>query len=176
MAHSAGVLNSLRFIVRQPPQPPARQTNGIGRPESFPTPTPARPILKRPSFWVLVVIAALVAEVSLHNFVFDRLDRLSKTPISIVYTVTGSEFASASYDTFIKGDKGTVQDPVVLPPWAKKVNGHRPFGGFTVDLTASNPTKVDTSITCEISVNGRVVSRHSAHGSFAAASCSAIYF
>jgi hypothetical protein len=145
-------------------------------PESFPTPTPARPILKRPWFWVLVVVAALVAQVSLHNFVFNRLDRLSRTPISIVYTVTGDGFASVSYDTFTNGDKGTVQDPVVLPPWTKKVNGHRPFGGFTVNLTAANPTKVDTSITCQISVNGRLVSRHTAIGSFAAVSCSAIYF
>jgi hypothetical protein len=145
-------------------------------PENFPTPTPARPILKRPWFWVLVVIAAVVAQVSLQNFVFNRLDRLSRTPISIVYTVTGDGFASVSYDTFTNGDKGTVQDPVVSPPWTKKVNGHRPFEGFTVNLTAANPTPVHMSITCEISVNGQVVSRHSAHGSFAEASCTAVYF
>jgi hypothetical protein len=145
-------------------------------PESFPTPTPARPILKRPWFWVLVVIAAVVVQVSLHNFVLNRLDRRSRTPISIVYTVRADGFASVSYDTFNHGDKGTVQDPVVLPPWTKKVNGHRPFGGFTVNLNATNPTAVDTSITCMLSVNGHVVSRHSAHGSFAAVTCSAIYF
>jgi hypothetical protein len=144
-------------------------------PESFPTPEPARPLAKRPWFWILIVVVALVAQAVVHNFVFNRLDRLSRTPISIVYTVTGDGFVSVSYDTFTNGDKGTVQDPVVTPPWTKKVSGHRPFGGFTVDLTAANPTPVSTSVTCQISVNGHVVSRHTVDGSSATAVCTAIF-
>jgi hypothetical protein len=116
-----------------------------------------------------------VAEVCLQNFAFNGLDRLSKTPIKIVYTVTGRGFASVSYDTFTHGDKATVQDPVVLPPWTMTVEGRRPFGPFAVSLTAENPTRTGTALTCEISVNGRIVSRRSVDGSAAAVSCSAIY-
>jgi len=146
-------------------------------PESFPPPTPARrPILKRPWFWVLVVIAVLVVEVNLQNFVLNRVDRLSRTPIRIVYTVTGEDVVSVSYDTFTNGDKGTVQDPVVVSPWTKRVNGRRPFGGFTVNLEAADPTPVSTSVTCEITVNGRLASRRTANGRFATASCTAIFF
>jgi hypothetical protein len=117
-----------------------------------------------------------VAQTVVRNFVFNRLGRLSRTPISIVYTVTGDGIASVSYDTFRDGDKSTVEDPMVIPPWTKKVSGRRPFGGFTVDLTAANPTPVSTSIACQISVNSRVVTRHTADGSAATAVCTAVFF
>jgi len=145
-------------------------------PDDYPTFTPGRPISQRPAFWVLIIAVALAVALALHNFVFTKLDRLSKTPITIVYTVTGSSFFNVSYDTFTHGEQSTVQLPAVVGPWKQTVTGRRPFGTFTVNLSASNPTESSSTITCAITIGGKTLSRHTASGPDASVACAVLYF
>lgn len=144
-------------------------------PDSYPAVTPSRSISQRPAFWVLVGIVVVVVALAVHNFVFTKLDRLSKTPIAIVYTVTSSSFVTVSYDTFSRGEQSTVQVPAVVPPWKQTVTGRRPFGPFTVNLSATNPTQSSSTVTCAISIGGRTLSRHTASGPDASVACAVVY-
>ena len=138
-------------------------------PEADPTRTsPERPVYQRGWFWTLIVVAVVASAVGQY-FLMRDIDRLSRTPISVVYSVTGPAAADITYDTydtFTNGDESTDEDSTALVPWTMTVKGHRPFGVFTVDLEADNFDPGSTPVTCVISVNGHEVSRHTSVGSF----------
>ncbi len=140
-------------------------------PEHDPTRIPpGRPPYKTAWFWTLAVVVVVVAVLIL-NLVANRIGRLSTTPIHIVYSVRGPPTASVAYDTFTNGDKGTDRKPSVSTPWTMTVNGHRPYGFFSVHLEAESLVPESAALTCEISVDGRQVSRHTSVGRFATVDC-----
>ena len=110
------------------------------------------------------VSGADVASSVIQHFVMRSIDRLSRTPIHVVYVVQGPAAADITYDTFTNGVEDSVEDTTALVPWTMVVNGHRPFGSFAVnvDVTSFNPGT--TPVSCEISVNGHLLSRHTSVG------------
>jgi hypothetical protein len=141
------------------------------RPEHDPTRIPPeRPPHKTVWLWTLAVVVVVVAVLIL-NLVAKRIDRLSATPIHVVYSVRGPATASVTYDTFTNADKGTDRKPKVSTPWTTTVNGHRPYGFFSVHLEAESLASESTALTCEISVDGRQVAEHTSVGRFATVDC-----
>lgn len=116
-------------------------------------------------FWSLIVVAVVASAIGQY-FLMRGIDRLSRTPIDVVYSVSGPAAADITYDTFTNGDESTDEDTTALVPWTMTVKGHRPFGVFTVDLEVDSFDPGTTPVTCEISVNGHEVSRHTSVGSF----------
>lgn len=129
--------------------------------------------------FLALIFVAVVASSVVQQLAMRSIDRLSRTPIHVVYTVQGPAAADITYDTFTNGDEDTVEDTTALVPWTMTVNGHRPFGSFTVNLEVMSFDPGTTPVTCEISVNGHHVSRHTSVGAFnsmGSVDCSAIFF
>ncbi|WP_420367267.1 DUF4190 domain-containing protein [Curtobacterium sp. L1-20] len=105
----------------------------------------------------------------------DDTNKAAATEHTVVYTVTGdSTDSSITWATSTDGDGGSEQASGAKLPWTKevKVKGSSKglnFNSFTV--TASNGT-TGGEITCEIKVDGKVVSTKSASGEYASATCS----
>jgi hypothetical protein len=94
--------------------------------------------------------------------------------ISLVYTVTGdSTDSNVTYSTYTGGTSGSEQATNASLPFTKtytvKQGGTFDFNSFSV--FASNG-QTGTSITCSITLDGKIVSTHTATGPYASADCS----
>lgn len=105
----------------------------------------------------------------------DDTNKAAATEHTVAYTVTGdSTDSSITWSTYTDGDSGSEQAAGTRLPWTKEVTVKGSseglnFNSFT--LTASNG-QTGGDITCEIKVDGKVVSTKTASGEYASATCS----
>lgn len=104
----------------------------------------------------------------------DDTNKAAAAEHTVVYTVKGdSTDSSISWSTFTDGNAGSEEASGESLPWTKEVtvkgsSEGLSFNSFTV--TASNGA-TGGDISCEITVDGKVVSSKTASGAYASASC-----
>ncbi len=97
----------------------------------------------------------------------------------VVYEVTGDGTATVSYSTWSGGSVSSQSASGVALPWSTTVTQEpsNDFGLKWNSLTLSAIGGADEStISCKVTVDGKVVSEHTASGSFALATCMKIGF
>ena len=93
----------------------------------------------------------------------------NKKQHTIVYTVTGDGTADITFDTFANGNSGTDQLTGQALPWTKSITESGLFNLYSVSAGITT----GTTATCTITVDGKVVSNHTATGQFANVDCTA---
>jgi len=129
---------------------------------------PKKPVYKRVWFWLLVVLALVIGGcVSILSLAGVAINKAATTKHTVVYSVTGSGTADINWDTFAYGNSGSSQDSGAALPWTKTVTGSGLFNIYSVTAQLQS----GTSVTCSITVDGKLVSTHSSTGQFAIADC-----
>jgi hypothetical protein len=129
---------------------------------------PKKKFYKRVWFWLLVVVVfgfggciALVAGTT------TAVNDANNVKHTVVYTVTGSGTADITFDSFSGGSSGSSQDTGAALPWTKTITGSGIFNLYDVNATLTS----GTSVTCTLSVDGKVVASHSSTGQYASVDC-----
>lgn len=136
-----------------------------------------KPFYRRFWFWLLVAVVVIIAIVA------SSAGGGSGSSISgsdtIVYEITSdASHVSATYATFTDGNVGEAQDNSATPPWTKTVSAKSSWvHSFSLvglmSPTLSGGGKDGTTISCKITVNGKVVAQQTSTGQYAAVTCSA---
>jgi cytoskeletal protein RodZ len=116
---------------------------------------------------IIVLIIVIVASAA------NKVNKDATTVHTVVYSVTGTGTSAATditYDTLQQGSgqQGEAQDTNVALPWSKTIHAS---GLFTVYSVSGTVGESGGSITCSITVDGKVVNTNTANGAFATASC-----
>jgi hypothetical protein len=94
---------------------------------------------------------------------------------SVVYSITGdSTDATVTYSTFTDGKSGTEQATGQTLPFSKTLTAKGDKSSFSFNsfsLTGTNGTS-GTTITCEITVDGKSIAKQTSTGQYATVSCS----
>ena len=131
--------------------------------------TPKKKFYQRVWFWLLVVFALVIAGCSVViGGAAKVIDTANKKVHQVEYSVTGDGSADVTYASLTGGGAGESQESGVLEPWTKHISAKGIFSAYS--LLAQ--IKTGTSVTCTISVDGKVVSTNTASGEFAIATCS----
>jgi Mycobacterium membrane protein len=85
-----------------------------------------------------------------------------------VYSITGNGTADITYDTLTDGNTGSSQADGSALPWTKTVTGKGLITIFSVDAQL----QTGSTVSCKITVDGKVVSSHTSTGQYAVVSCS----
>lgn len=134
---------------------------------------PAPPEKKKRKKWPWIVLGIFVVIIgsiggcmAMVGGVANEIDKESKKEVEVVYRVKGTGTPSV---TFSSENFNLAQESDVRLPWTKtvKVTGF----GKTASLTATNGSESNSTVTCEIVVDGQVKSTQTARGSFASAHC-----
>jgi len=133
-----------------------------------PIEAPKKKFYKRVWFWLLVVVvvgfggcAALVTGASV------AVNNANTKKHTVTYSVTGDGTADITYGTYANSAAGTSQATGQALPWTKTFAASGLFNLYTVGATIST----GTTVTCSITVDGKVVSSRTATGQFANADC-----
>lgn len=129
---------------------------------------------------VISLIAGIMAIVMIFTYtgmffssVSDSIKKTEKennTPVSVVYEVDGTSTDSTiTYSTYSNGTSGSEQASNQSLPFTKTVTGTKGWSGYT--LTGSNGNE-NTSISCKITVDGKVVSQQTSTGAYSTVTCS----
>jgi hypothetical protein len=132
--------------------------------------TPKKKFYKRVWFWLLVVVAVGIGGcISLVSVASVAVDKANTTKHTIVYSVTGDGQADITYNTYTNGNSGTQQATGQNLPWKATITESGLFNLYSVGGTLTS----GSSVTCSITVDGKVLSTHSSTGQFASADCTA---
>ena len=131
---------------------------------------PKKPLYKRVWFWLLLVVvlgcggctAVVVAAGT-------AVDKDATTKHTIVYVVTGNGSADITYATFGSGAGGISSPTGQGLPWTKTFIATGILNAYNVGATLTS----GSTVTCSISVDGKVLSSKTATGTLASADCSA---
>ena len=131
---------------------------------------PKKPAYKRVWFWLLIVVVVGVggctAIIATAGVAIDKANTKQHT---VVYTVTGDGTADITFDTFANGNSGTDQLTGQSLPWTRSITESGLFNIYSV----SAGILTGTTATCTITVDGKVLSTHTATGQFANVACTA---
>lgn len=125
---------------------------------------------------ILSIVLAITYTAGMVNAVNDSIKsdtvKANKT-ITLVYDVTGdSTDSSITYSTWNNGNSGSEDANNQTLPFEKtltvKQGGTFDFNSYSL-IASSGQT--GTTISCKITLDGKVVSQHTASGSFATATC-----
>lgn len=124
---------------------------------------------KRVWFWLLAIM--LVVIIIVITAIASAAHDATSKPHDVVYTIGGTGKADITYSSIDGSGKQVSQSAEgVQIPWSKSFTIKGDFSGF--DVTASS-VSLDKSVTltCEITVDGKVVSTDHATGHAAGVSC-----
>jgi hypothetical protein len=131
---------------------------------------PKKPVYKRVWFWLLIVFAlgiggctAVIASVGV------AVDKANTKQHTVSYSVTGDAPADITYDTYANGNSGIEQATGQTLPWTKTIVASGLFNIYNVSATAGT----GTTVTCSITVDGKIRSQHTSTGQFANVICDA---
>jgi hypothetical protein len=171
------------------------QTPPLGPPSGYPAPPPGyapqqqmvppgyelkkkKPFYRRFWFWLLVAVVVIIAIVA-SSAGGGSGGSISGTD-KIVYEITSdASHVSATYATFSGGSVGEAQDNSATPPWSKTVTTKSSWVhsfslvGQMSPAAISGGGKDGTTISCKITVNGKVVAQQTSTGQYAAVTCNA---
>ncbi len=105
----------------------------------------------------------------------DDTNKAAAAEHTVVYTVTGdSTDSSITWSTYTDGESGTEQASDATLPWTKEVTVTGSSEGLSFNSFSLSAMNGETGgdITCEIAVDGKVVSTKTASGQYASATCS----
>ena len=126
---------------------------------------------------ILSIILAIVYTAGFASAVkkvSDDQTAAANKPVILVYDVTGdSTDASVIYSTFNDGKSGTEQATGQALPFTKtvtvKAGGDFSFNSYMVSGTNG---QTGTTISCKITLDGKVIAEHTSSGQFATVMCS----
>jgi hypothetical protein len=128
-----------------------------------------KPIYKRVWVWLLLIIVVIIIAVvaSAGKAVNDAVNKQH----TVVYNVTGKGTADISYyQSDGSGKDVSITENNQKLPWTKTVTVKGDLSGFVVTATVSDFTKTISNMSCELSVDGKVVSTDKGNNSIV--SCS----
>ena len=138
------------------PQPPSQ-------------PASKKKFYKKVWFWLLVFVVVVFGGCGIViGSTANSLNKALNEKVSVVYSITGSGTADINYDTITNGNVGSSQITGSAIPWTKTVAGTGAFSIFTLSGTLTE----GSTISCAISINGKVVSTNTSSGQYATVSCS----
>jgi hypothetical protein len=127
-----------------------------------------RPWYKKKRWWfllvillIIVLIIAIIAETA--KTVSDDANKVH----TAIYSVTGNGVANISYDSVTTAGGGTQQAIGSPLPWSKTVSGK---GLITIFSVVAQLTSGST-VSCTLTVDGKVVSSHTSTGQDAIVTC-----
>lgn len=104
----------------------------------------------------------------------DDSNKAAAAEHTVTYTVTGdSTDSDITWSTYTDGASGTEQASDAALPWTKEVTVKGSTEGFSFNSFTLSAMNGETGgdITCEIKVDGEVVSTKTASGQYASATC-----
>ncbi|CAN5376685.1 hypothetical protein BH09ACT6_BH09ACT6_18310 [soil metagenome] len=126
---------------------------------------------------ILSIVMAIVYTAAFTSGVSNAIATASaeaNQDVAVVYQASGDGKASIFYSTFSNGRSGTESATGTILPWEKdltvKAGGQFDFNSFNLTVTGDADT---TSVTCTISVAGKVISTQTGNGAYSTASCNA---
>ncbi|PPF86256.1 hypothetical protein C5B96_04900 [Subtercola sp. Z020] len=126
---------------------------------------------------ILSIVLAIVYTAAFAGSVSSAIATASaeaNVEVPVVYSVTGDGTASITYSTFTTGTSGSESANGQTLPFEKdvvaKTGGSFDYNSFSVSAIGDENT---TSLTCTITVNGKVVSTQTGTGAYATALCNA---
>jgi hypothetical protein len=135
-----------------------------------PAPIPKKPVYKRVWFWLLVIVVlgagGCTAVLAAAGHAVDKANSAKHT---VVYSVTGDGTADITYDSWTAGNAGTEQSTGQSLPWTKTIVASGLFNIYSVSASINT----GSTATCTITVDGKVLARHTSTGQFANVSCDA---
>ncbi|MGH3731274.1 MAG: MmpS family transport accessory protein [Micromonosporaceae bacterium] len=155
--------------MAEPQQPPTPGSAAPGPPYG---PPPVRP---KGRVWpwaaggtVLVIVVCFGGCAVVLKGLANEIDRVATTKHTIVYEVTGD--GSAHSITYASTDSGgTEQRTRAKLPWRKKTTSKGLWNSYHVVARNS----AEGSITCRISIDGKVVTENTSTGGYAVVTCRA---
>ena len=87
---------------------------------------------------------------------------------TITYSVTGDGPADITYDTFTSGNTGSEQANGATLPWTKTLTAKGFFSIYSLGAQLNS----GTTISCSITLDGKVISNHTSTGQYANVDCS----
>jgi hypothetical protein len=136
-----------------------------------------KPFYRRFWFWLLIAVVVIIAIVA--STAGGSGSSASGTD-TIVYEITSdASHVSATYATFTAGNVGEAQDNSATPPWTKTVKAKSSWVHSFSLVGQMSPAALSgggndgTTISCKITVNGKVVAQQTSTGQYATVSCSA---
>jgi hypothetical protein len=129
-----------------------------------------KPVYKRVWFWLLIAVVVLFGGcTAILAGAGKAVDNANKKQHTVVYSVTGDGTADITYDTFSTGGAGTSQATGQSLPWTKTIVASGLFSIYSV----SGSIATGNTVTCSITVDGKVLSTHTSTGQFANVDCTA---
>lgn len=147
------------------------QTVTAGPPPQWaPTPRKRKSIFRRVWFWLLALVAVIIVIVVVAVGV--AVNKGVNNPHTVIYSITGNgQAADITYATFNgNGTSGEQQDSGAALPWSKTVTGKGDFSDFTLSAQGSI-NGGGTSISCSITVDGKVKATQTSTGQYSVVSC-----
>jgi len=125
-------------------------------------------VLKRVWFWLLIIVVlGLGGCITVVGLAGNAVNKAENTVHTAVYSVTGDGIADISYDSLTNGNVGTSEANGSTLPWTRTVHGSGLITIFSVDATLTT----GTTVTCTVTVDGKIVATHTSTGQFATVSC-----
>ncbi|MCU1584337.1 MAG: hypothetical protein JWM49_893 [Microbacteriaceae bacterium] len=123
---------------------------------------------------IVLSIAYTAAFAGAVNDSIKKSDAAANKTVSLVYDITGdSSDATVSYSTYTDGKSGTAESTGQTLPFTKtldvKQGGTFSFNSFL--LTGSNGA-TGTTISCKITLDGKVIAEQTSTGQYTTVSCS----
>jgi hypothetical protein len=119
---------------------------------------------RRVWFWLLVSLVVVIVIVVAAS---AAINKANTTKHTVVYSVTGSGTADISYDSVQNGNSGSAQDTGATLPWTKTITGSGLFNVYGVNAQLTN----GTSVTCNLTVDGKQIASHTSTGQYASVDC-----
>jgi hypothetical protein len=137
-------------------------------------------IIKRWWFWLaIIVVVAIIAIATSGGGGGKSGGSSASDKVTVVYTLeSDAQAVSATYSTLTNGNIGSAQANSVAAPWTQEVQVEDTWiKSFTL-VGQMNPVfdgsaPDGTTITCRITVDGKVVAEQTSTGQYAAVTCNA---
>lgn len=131
-----------------------------------------RPWYKKKRWYFLAaILLTIILIVVVVSAAANKVVQQSTTVHVVTYSVTGRGAAqNITYDTLQEGNgqQGEAQDSNVPLPWSKTIHASGLITSYVVSATVGQS---GGSVTCSITIDGKVVSKNTANGAFSTASC-----
>jgi hypothetical protein len=137
-------------------------------------------IITRWWFWLAIIVVVAIIATAVNGGGGSRSGGSSASDkVTVVYTLESDARAiSATYSTLTNGNIGSAQANGVAAPWTQEVQVEDTWiksfsliGQMNPVLDGSAPD--GTTITCRITVDGKVVAEQTSTGQYAAVTCNA---
>jgi hypothetical protein len=149
-------------------------------PEGYELKKKKKSIITRWWFWLAVIVVVVIIATAVNGGGGSKSGGSSASgKVTVVYTLeSDAQAVSATYSTLTNGNIGSAQANGVTAPWTQEVQvadtwikSFSLIGQMNPVFDGSAPD--GTTITCRITVDGKVVAEQTSTGQYAAVTCNA---